>query len=311
MSRKRIGSLAALAVVALVAAGAAVAAHRAQSSGAASATFVATTVSHSSSRSCTGADGTYVDTSATYTGTASSADARLAGPLEIRAHSIVNTTTGLGFVQGSFRVHDADGDVHGNLTAALSGTNVVGSVTGNVGRPQAKLVASLAGTFAAGTGFASGSLGTGTATGAGLVFQHGDCRRVAPPKPVHSVEVAHLDFRGVKRTHANGTLTLDLTRDSTGAITGATAVFYVNYHFGSSVTINGLAVRTSGGAVELDSGTTAFTDADGSGNLTKTVGGVSAAVAQALVSAPRTFDVELATSAGTLKADLRPFARRG
>jgi hypothetical protein len=175
------------------------------------------------------------------------------------------------------------------------------------------VVATLAAAFAPDAGFSSGSLGTGSASGVGVALDHGACTKIKPPKPpkpLKSLEIAHLAFGGVAGAHAQGTLTLDVTHDSNGAIAGATAVFYVNYRFGSSVTIGGLAVHAGDGSVVLDSGTAQFTDADGSGNLTKVVSSVPAATAQALLDGAGSDDVELETSAGTLTAKLHAFKHR-
>jgi hypothetical protein len=306
MSRKRIVVPAALLAAALAAAGVSAGAlHRTQSTSSAAATFDAGTVSQQSSRACTSTDGTYLETTATYTGTASSSDPRLSGPLRIRAHSVVNTTTGLGWVEGAFRVRDDGGGVRGTLRAAVAGGRAAGTVEGRAGGPAGKLVASVAGGFTPDHGFASGSLGsTGSANGIGVVFQRGACTNA---KHVRTVYVAGLGFRGVPKARATGTFTLDVSRDSNGAVTAATAVFYVNYRFASTLTVQGLAVHDDGGATVLDSGTSAFTD--DAGNLTKTVS-VPGSIAQALLDQPRRYDVELATSAGTLKAPLRGFAHR-
>ena len=86
-----------------------------------SATFVATTVADSKSDTCTGADGTYTRTRATYTGTATSTDARLAGAMELRATTVYNATTNLGVVDGHFRVQTATGHTDGRFRAVDTG----------------------------------------------------------------------------------------------------------------------------------------------------------------------------------------------
>src|SRR5262244_2666774 len=75
----------------------------------ASATFDAGAVSGLKSDSCTGSDGTYVRTRAKYTGTASSADARLDGKLVVFATTFYHSSTKLGVVTGHFRVTTAHG----------------------------------------------------------------------------------------------------------------------------------------------------------------------------------------------------------
>ena len=102
MKRTRFAVPAVIAGAALIATGIA-AAHSqwTQSTQAAAADFTATTVSQSRSNTCTGSDGTYQDTTATYTGTSTSSNSQLNGSLEIRAHSVVNTTEQLGWLDGT------------------------------------------------------------------------------------------------------------------------------------------------------------------------------------------------------------------
>ena len=66
-----------------------------------SATFAATTASNLRTSSCTGADGSYAKSAATYTGTAVSTEPSLNRPARIEASSFVNTTTGVGTVSGA------------------------------------------------------------------------------------------------------------------------------------------------------------------------------------------------------------------
>jgi CHRD domain len=102
------------------------------------------------------------------------------------------------------------------------------------------------------------------------------------------------------RAHADGNLTLDVTRDSSGAITSGEAVFYFNYDFPGSVTIVGLHVhqapKKTNGSIVIDSGVASFTDADGDGNVTAIVAGVSPTVLQAILDKPRDYYVNLHTS---------------
>ena len=105
MSRKRLALLGLIVAVALSAAGVAAARGRTTSVQAASATFNAPTVSNKSQVTCsvTGGD-TFQATIATYTGTSTSVDPRLAGALRIRAWSLVDTTNGVGHVFGRFHI---------------------------------------------------------------------------------------------------------------------------------------------------------------------------------------------------------------
>ena len=106
-----------------------------------SATFDATSVSQHSLTTCSvnGGD-TYQATRATYTGTSSSSDPRLAGAITIRAWSLVDTTNGVGHVYGLWRIRGAKANAHGTLNAALSGGKASGLATGlregTVGAPR-------------------------------------------------------------------------------------------------------------------------------------------------------------------------------
>jgi hypothetical protein len=174
------------ALVALVGAGAAVA-HRfdTKSVKAVSATFGATAVSNLRTSSCTGADGGYTTSRGTYTGTATSSEPSLNGPITIDAESLINTSTGNGTVSGRFRIDVASGHhTHGAFDAVYSGGTIVGLAEGNADEPHAKLVANLSASFAAATGFAAGAkLGGGTSAGNAVELVRGGCEPVRPPKP--------------------------------------------------------------------------------------------------------------------------------
>jgi hypothetical protein len=308
MLKPRIAVPLVLGVAAIAVAGVAAATRHAQTTQAAAADFNAATVSHSSSQTCTASDGTYQLTTATYTGTSTSSDGRLNGTLTIRASSVVNMTTKLGFLDGSLRVRGTNAGANGTIHAAIANGAVVGSIVGEASRPEAKLVASVSAAFAPTTGFAGGKLGSGSANGAGVLYTRGDCRK---PAKQPSTVVFHLNLTPgevvprVKGLYANatGNLTLDLTRDATGAITSGNVVFYVNYRFPGSVTITGLALhqgaRGSNGPVALDAGVGTVTDTDGHGNLTKVVSGASPTLLNALLSNPHGYYVDLTTAANT------------
>ena len=124
-------------------------------------------------------------------------------------------------------------------------------------------------------------------------------------------------IKGLK-ADAVGSVTLDLTRSSAGAITSAEAIFYFNYSFPGPVTISGLHVhqgaKGTNGAIVVDSGTNEPADADGAGNLTKVVA-VSPATAQAILDSPRGYYVNLHTTTpahpgGALRAQLHNPTKR-
>lgn len=102
------------------------------------------------------------------------------------------------------------------------------------------------------------------------------------------------------RARADGNVTFDVTRDSGSAITSGEVVFYFNYDFSHAVTITGLHIhqgqRGTNGPIVVDSGTAAFTDADGDGNVTTVVTGVSPATLQAILTSPKGYYANLHTS---------------
>ncbi len=102
------------------------------------------------------------------------------------------------------------------------------------------------------------------------------------------------------RADGVGSVTFDLERSSTGAITSGEVIFYVNYSFPSAVTINGLHIhqgaKNANGPVVVNSGVVSIADADGKGNATTVVTGTSPAVLQAILDNPRGYYVNLHTS---------------
>jgi len=322
MPKARYAVPALVAGAALVAAGIAAAWSRQQQTQAASATFTATTVSQLRANTCTGSDGTYQDTNAVYTGTSTSSNASLNGPVEIRAHSVVNTTEGLGWLDGTFRVRPASGGgVNASFHAAIANGNLVGLVTAGADN-GGKLVASLSSAFTASGGFPSGNLGTGSTPNAGVFFTQGSCTKV---KTVKGTFVSKIDLNPREvvppvtglRASGNGNLTLEVTRDSSGNVTSGNVVFYVNYDFPGSVTITGLSLhqgnRGANGPTVVDAATGTITDTDGHGNVTKVVTGVSASVLNAVLGNPHGYYVTLTTSAnpnGALRDQLESLQRK-
>ena len=157
MPRKPLAALAA-SVSALVVAGIGLAHGGPGSVQAASATFDAATVTDLHSGTCTGADGTYTRTKATYTGNATSTDARLNGTLTVRAKTFYNADTNLGVV-------DVAVDTNGTLDGWLGG---------RAHGPHAGRVGSFSATFDPTAGFSGGQLGTGSSTNS-AIFASGHC----------------------------------------------------------------------------------------------------------------------------------------
>jgi hypothetical protein len=140
----------------------------AKSAKAVAGTFSATAASMST-RSCTTADGkTIVVTDGKYTG-AATGDPDLTGPITLRARSTVNTTDGVGVVDGRLKIDVASGrDTEAGFDAVYDHGNIAGLAEGRAHDPGAKLIANLSAGFAAATGFTSGKLGGATAGGSAL-----------------------------------------------------------------------------------------------------------------------------------------------
>ena len=298
MLKPRFAVPAVLAAAAVAATGVAAATRHAQGTQAAAADFTAATVSRSHTDTCTAVDGTYQLTTATYKGTSTSTDPRLNGDLEIRGSSVVNTTTKLGWFTGDLRVRNTSGGAHGDVRAAIANGGLVGSLVGRASG-DAKLVASISAAFAPATGLSAGKVGSGSANGAGVFFVRGECKRA---KRTPSLAVFHLRLRPTAsglNAEASGNLTLDLTAGN--------AVFSINYKYPGAATISGLAVHQgAGGPVVLDAAVGTIADADGRGNVTKVVSGVSSTLLNALLSSPRNYTVDLDTStpSATLRTQL-------
>jgi hypothetical protein len=120
------------------------------------------------------------------------------------------------------------------------------------------------------------------------------------------------------RADARGSVTLDLTRNSAGAITSGEVVFYVNYDFAGPVTVSGLHIhqgrRGTNGPIVVDSGVANVVEPDGDGNVTTVVAGVSPALLQAILDSPRDYYVNLHTTdhpAGAMRDQLGDSGGRG
>jgi hypothetical protein len=174
-------SLVAVALTALTAAGIAVA-HGiagAKTARAVAATFTATSAS-TSTQTCTTADGKSITiTNGRYSG-AASGDADLTGPITFHARSVVNTTDGVGVVDGAFDVDVASGrDTRAVFAAVYDHGAIAGLAGGRAHDPSARLVANLSAAFSAASGFTSGKLGGGTAGGSAVELGPGSCARPA------------------------------------------------------------------------------------------------------------------------------------
>src|SRR6476469_640980 len=140
-------------------------------------TFTAAT-SNVSTRTCTTSDGkAIVVTDGKYTGTASG-DPDLTGPITLRARSTINTTDGVGVVDGRLKIDVTSGrDTEAGFDAVYDHGTIAGLAAGRAHDPSAKLVANLSAAFAAATGFTGGKIGGGTAAGSAVELSSaGGCR---------------------------------------------------------------------------------------------------------------------------------------
>jgi hypothetical protein len=136
MRRKIIGTVA---VLGLVASGAAIAATDAATTTPVTATFSATPSPNNTTKTCTGADGTYHVTNGTYTGTITSSDPRLNGNIVIDARSVVNITTGYGFTVGTVHLSNPATGAHGDSELSAVNTSngkLDGFLLGHVDDPS-------------------------------------------------------------------------------------------------------------------------------------------------------------------------------
>jgi hypothetical protein len=175
---------AAAAVAALVAASVAVAdgIGGAKTAKSVAGTFSATSASVST-RTCTTTDGKSLSiTYAWYTG-AASGDPDLTGQIRLRARSVINTTDGVGVVDGSLRIHVASGrDTTAGYALVYDHGNVAGLAVGRAHDPSARLVANLSAGFSAAGGFTGGKLGGGTSGGSAVEVGPGRCAPAAKPE---------------------------------------------------------------------------------------------------------------------------------
>jgi hypothetical protein len=148
-----------------------------------SATFAATAASNLRTSTCTGTDGTYAKSVATYTGSATSSEPALNGAARIEAASFVNTTTGVGTVWGNARIDTAAGSTRFSFEGVLTHGSVVGLASGHSRRPDVKLLANISADYSAAGGFANGKIGGATAAGDAVLITQGGCHPPKPPKP--------------------------------------------------------------------------------------------------------------------------------
>lgn len=153
----------------------------AKSAKAVAGTFSATTASKTSTRSCTTTEGKTIEVSqGRWTG-AATGDPDLTGPITIEAKSTINTTDGVGVVEGALRIDVASGrDTRAAFSTVYDHGKVAGLAAGKAHDPSARLLGNLSADFATATGFANAKIGGGTAGGSALELGPSRC---APSKP--------------------------------------------------------------------------------------------------------------------------------
>ena len=178
--KKSIFAVAALA--ALVASSVAVAHLSSGNVTAVSATLSAPTTEHLTTRTLT-CNGQTIEVSVgRYTGTSVSTTPDLAGPVELKVHSVYNTTTKLGTVDGWLKIGAADGRSKANFTAINSDGKLDGWLRGHAGRGDGAVFGSLSGSFNKTGGLTDGQLGTGTGANTAVLANRSDCK---PSETVH------------------------------------------------------------------------------------------------------------------------------
>jgi hypothetical protein len=173
--RRRGALLIASVVAALAASGAAFAHFGASSATAVSATFFANTVSNSQSQTCTAANNDSIQMlEGTYTGTATSTDTNLNGPITLQVRSVYDATTGAGSVTAFVRINGT-GTAPSGFGGVLEAVNTGGHLQGMLSGREAGggvVLGNLSAMFAT-TGFSSSTapatVGSGTGTNTAIV----------------------------------------------------------------------------------------------------------------------------------------------
>lgn len=171
------------ALAALVASSVAVAHLKSGNVSAVSAKLSAPTTAHLTTRTLT-CDGQTIEISTgRYTGISESLTPDLAGPIELRVHSVYNTTTKLGWVDGSLKIRATDNRSSAHFSAVNSDGKLDGWLRGNAGRRDGALFGSLSGSFSKTGGLTDGLLGSGTGANTAVLATRTDCKKSATTRP--------------------------------------------------------------------------------------------------------------------------------
>jgi hypothetical protein len=208
-------SLAAAGAAALVCAGVAVA-HGidggASSFTSVTGTFTATSVSgKGTSHTCTNASGKSItSTKGTYTGTASGSP-DITGAALLSASSTIDTTDGLGLVQGTLKV----GKTEAHFSAVYDHGNIAGLATGH-GASHAQLLANISAGFSATGGFTGGKIGASSG-GSAVEVSPGRCEQQQPPPKEEAEATGALTVGSSSVTVAGLTCTVPASLSATVA----------------------------------------------------------------------------------------------
>jgi hypothetical protein len=145
-------------------------------------TFAAGSGSRTETRSCTTTEGKTIEvTVGRWSGTASG-DPDLAGAITIAAKSVLNTTDGVGVVDGRLRIDVASGrDTAAGFSAVYDHGKISGLLAGHAHDPAARLLGNLSAGFSTSGGFSDGKIGGGTAGGSAVALGPGRCASTKSP----------------------------------------------------------------------------------------------------------------------------------
>jgi hypothetical protein len=178
-------------LAALVASSVAVAHLKNGNVSAVSATLSAPTTAHLTTRTLTCAGQTIEISNGRYTGTSTSTTPDLAGPVELRVHSVYNTTTKLGWVDGTLKIRASDNRSNARFTAVNSDGKLDGWLRGTAGHRDGILFGSISGSFTKSGGLTDGQVGTGSGANTAVLAKRADCTASETTRPS-----VHLLVRG-------------------------------------------------------------------------------------------------------------------
>lgn len=141
-----------------------------------SATFTATGVAKSSTRTCVGPSGSISATTLDVNGSAASADPALNGPVRVRLKSVVDPARQIGTVEGSLRFAIPGApDTIARLEGVYSAGKLHGLLRGSAQRPFQRLLANVSADIGM-SGLTNGKIGGTDGGGGALLLQPGRCQ---------------------------------------------------------------------------------------------------------------------------------------